>query len=201
MTRPVTGRTTLVRLCLSLLLVLAIPACSDSPEPRADSGSPSPEPSASQTAEPVQTRTQLGQVVGRLPRAHRVAVRKRVTAVVDGWWEAAYLGGDYPRTKFTHTFPRFSPRAAARARQDKGLLTNAAMGPHVDSITAVKRVVVLDVVAAGGRPRGVTARFQLRFRTTGDRAGVTTVRGRLFLSPASGTWQVFGYDVSRQVRA
>ena len=46
----------------------------------------------------------------------------------------------------------------------------------------------------------MTARFVLRFDTTGRKAGTTTVRGRLFLTRKRGVWRVFGYDVAKGAR-
>ena len=49
-----------------------------------------------------------------------------------------------------------------------------------------------------GKAAGVTARFVLRFRTTGDVTKQVTVSGRLFLTrSAGGAWQIFGYDVAK----
>ncbi|MBS2938775.1 hypothetical protein KDN32_13620 [Nocardioides sp. J2M5] len=145
----------------------------------------------------VETKTRIHRVFGRLPDRRRKAVRSEVGAVVDGWWEAAYLGGTYPRSSFPAAFPGFTRGAEARARADKALLTNETQGPSIDSVTAKHRSVVVDVLATGGQARSVTAHVVLRFETTGDKAGTTTVRGRLFLTRRSGEWKVFGYDVSK----
>ena len=59
----------------------------------------------------------------------------------------------------------------------------------------------LDALAVGGHARAATARFTLRFRATGARERVVVVRGRLFLSRRTGSWQVFGYDVKKWSRA
>lgn len=145
----------------------------------------------------VETKTRIHRVFGRLPDRRRKAVRTEVGAVVDGWWEAAYLGGSYPRSSFPAAFPGFTRGAEQRARADKALLTNETQGPSIDSVTAKHRSVVVDVLATGGQARTVTAHVVLRFETTGEKAGTTTVRGRLFLTRRAGTWKVFGYDVSK----
>ena len=186
-------------LVLALLVALVATACSSASEPSA-----SPERLSRNDAQaslashpPVPTVTKIHRVHGRLPDARRKAVRKQVGAVVDRWWDAAFLGGAYPRSTFSSAFPGFTPGAEARARADKALLTNQTRGPHVDSVTATRRSVSLDILATGRRARTVTAQFVLKFDSTGDKAGRTTVRGRLFLTRQRGGWRVFGYDVAK----
>lgn len=205
MPRPLTGPPTLVGLCLTLLLVLVASACSAEAGPARTTPAPDQPSAASGTAElaasPVQTKVRLGHVVGRLPLERRKPVRRQVAAVVDGWWDAAYLGGTYPRKVFPSAFPGFTKGAAARARRNKRVMSNQGVGARIESVVPLKRDLTLDVVAVDRGARSVTARFVLRFRTTGQKAGVTVVRGRLFLTRRGGSWRVFGYDVSRSVRA
>ena len=144
---------------------------------------------------PVETRTRFHRVHGRLPVARRKAVRRQVTAVVERWWDAAYLGGDYPRMDFRDAFPGFTRGARERARRDVRLMSNRDVGSRVDAVAADRRLLRLDVLAVDRRARAVTARFVLRFATTGERTGTTAVRGRLFLTRRHGPWRVFGYDV------
>ncbi|MCD6638658.1 MAG: hypothetical protein LT071_01935 [Nocardioides sp.] len=200
MSRPVRGLRPLLGVGLSLALAGSLSACSgDDPEP------PPPQPPSTSTSEPATPEAplevRLGQVVGRLPKDTRVAVRRQVSDVVDTWWQAAYLGGDYPRSEFANAFPGFTKRAAALARDDQKMLTNSVIGPDVDSVSAIERSVVVDVVATDRRPRAATARFTLRFATTGEQSGVTIVRGRLYLTRRLGPWRVFGYDVSKEMRS
>ena len=70
----------------------------------------------------------------------------------------------------------------------------------IDSVTARKRTVTLDILATDRQARAVTAQFVLRFDTTGQKTGATTVRGRLFLTRKRGAWRVFGYDVAKGAR-
>jgi hypothetical protein len=128
-------------------------------------------------------------------------VRRQVTAVIDGWWESAYLGGRYPRARFGSTFPGFTRGAEVRAHRDRRLMSNADIARRVDSVTARRRTLRLDVLAVDRVARSVTARFVLRFKTTGEKSGTTVVRGRLFLTRRNGPWQVFGYDVAKGARA
>lgn len=203
MNRPATGPRTLASLVVCLLLALTAAACSGGAASPGSAPSPTTAPTetASLTATPVPTRSRVARVYGRLPQPRRQAVRRQVTEVVDAWWDAAYLGGTYPRAGFRAAFPGFTRGAEAKARRDKRLMSNLDVGTRVDSVTPRHRSVELDVLAVDRRARSVTARFVLRFATTGQRAGVTTVRGRLFLTRRNGPWQVFGYDVSKGVRA
>jgi hypothetical protein len=192
----------LVSTAVPLALVAALLAgCSDD-EP-ADLGAP-PTPSASPTEQapaPVPTRTRVREVAGsRLTSAARRALATRITATVEDWFDAAYLAGTYPRTDFTGAFPGFTPGAAARARQDQRLMTNAAVGTTTYAVRATAKSVVIDVLAARGRAAAVTATFRLGMVRTGETGGVRRERitGRLYLTrekPAG--WRVFGYDVER----
>ena len=119
---------------------------------------------------------------------------------MDRWWDAAYLGGTYPRSSFPSAFPGFTKGAEARARSDKALLTNQTGGRRIDSVEARHRSVSLDILATGKQARSVTAHVVLRFDTAGDKTGTTVVRGRLFLVRKRGAWRIFGYDVSKGAR-
>ncbi|CAM3884877.1 hypothetical protein [Nocardioides zeicaulis] len=145
----------------------------------------------------IETKTRIHRVYGRLPDVRRKEVRTEVGRVVDRWWDAAYLGGDYPRSSFPSAFPGFTAGAEQRARDDKALLTNQTQGASIDSVTAKHRTVTLDILATDRQARSVTAHVLLRFETTGDRAGTTTVRGRLFLTRQGRSWRIFGYDVAK----
>jgi hypothetical protein len=204
MPRPSPGRTAWARRLAAPLLVLLVSlstACQSPAEPsaaperlsRGDSG-------VTLASHPAPTRTTIHRVFGRLPDARRKAVRKQVGAVVDRWWEAAYLGGAYPRGSFPSAFPGFTDAAEKRARADKALLTNQTGGRRIDSVRARKRSVVLDILATGRQARTVTAHVLLKFDTTGTKTGTTTVRGRLFLTRKRGTWRIFGYDVAKGAR-
>lgn len=200
MSVPEPGRHTLLLSLAILLALTGLVGCSNASE------EPAPEPAASTetvslTAAPATTRSKVAKVYGRLPKARRAAVRRQVAAAVDAWWESAYLLGDYPRASFPAAFPRFTAGAEAKARRDKRLMTNLDIGARIDSVTAKRRELVLDVLATRGTARSVTARFVLRFRTTGAKERLVTVRGRLFLTRRHGTWKVFGYDVAKGSRA
>ena len=197
------GPASWARRCAALVLVLLVPLCATACSPASDP-SASPERLSRNDARanlashpPVATATKIHRVYGRLPDARKKAVRTQVGAVVDRWWDAAFLGGTYPRSSFGSAFPGFTDSAEKRARSDKALLTNQTRGPHVDSVTATHRSVSLDILATAQRARTVTAHFVLKFDSTGDKAGRTVVRGRLFLTHKRGAWRVFGYDVAK----
>lgn len=205
MPSPLPGRTSWARRCAGLMLALTLPlsatACRSGSEPSA-----APERLSRNDAQvtlasrPVETTTRIHRVFGRLPDRRRKAVRHQVGAVVDRWWESAYLGGSYPRSRFPDAFPGFTDGAERHARADKALLTNQTHGPRIESVTAKHREVSLDILATGGRARSVTAHLRLRFETSGAKAGTTVVRGRLFLTYKRGAWRIFGYDVSKGAR-
>lgn len=203
MPRPATGRTSWVWIIASLVLALLLSACTGSPEAAERSVTPvaydAPD-QVSLASNPVATQTRIHRVYGRLPKARRKAVRRDVGRVVDRWWEAAYLGGTYPRTNFPDAFPGFTRGAVRLARTNKALLTNRTAGARIESVTPRKRSISIDIMAVDGRPRSVTAHIVLRFATTGDKQGITTVRGRLFLTRRNGPWRVFGYDVAKGSR-
>jgi hypothetical protein len=204
MPSPVSG-TSWARRCAGLVLVLvaslAATACQSPSSPSA-----SPErlsrndAQATLASHPVPTKTGIHRVFGRLPDARRKVVRRQVGKVVDRWWDAAYVGGAYPRSSFPSAFPGFTAGAEKRARADKALLTNLSHGPRIDSVTPQRRRVTLDILATGKQARSVTAHFVLRFETTGEKTRTTVVRGRLFLTRKRGAWRIFGYDVAKGAR-
>ena len=202
MSRPADLARLLVCVVLCLPLVASLAACTS--ESRASGQRPAPAAERTETvtlaAAPATTQTRFRRIHGRLPEARRKAVRRDVAAVVHRWWDAAYLGGSYPRTGFRDAFPGFTAGARARARQDARLMSNRDIGARVESVTAKRGTVSLDVLAVGRRAHAVTARFVLRFVTTGRADGTTVVRGRLFLTRRHGPWRVFGYDVSKGAR-
>lgn len=181
-----------------VLVSLAAGGCSGSDdEPDADT--PSPTTSSSAPAG-VATEISLGTLAGRLPTARRAALVGDVQPVVDGWIDAAYLGGDYPRTDFSDSWPGFTAGARATATRDGDLMSNRDIGASVDAVEPEKRQVVLDVLSVRKKPVGVTAHVVVRFATTGDTTKDVRVAGRLYLTKGTHGWQVFGYDVTKDAR-
>lgn len=163
----------------------------DEPEEPAESGTTSP------AAPPLETKITFGEIAGKLPAKRRASLKGQVADVVDGWLDRAYVAGDYPRTSFDDAFRGFTKDAAALAEKQRDLLTNAGIGNRIEGVTATRRVVVLDVLAVKGRPKGVTARVRLVFKTTGDVQRTEQVLARLALTPAAKGWRVFAFDVRR----
>lgn len=151
-------------------------------------------------AAPLTTEAEVKKVVGKLKTGGRGQLVRQVVPVIDEWWEAAYLGGTWPRTTFGDAFPGFTQGATKEAKRDKDLLSNADIGATITTVTATKRDVRLDVIAPSGRIAGLTARIALDFETTGDQPHQVSVRGRLFLTRKEGTWRIFGYDVRKAVK-
>jgi len=178
-----------------LALALGAGACSggsdDEPEP------PAAVPSGAPSSPAVRTDVSIGEVTGALPRHERRRLADRVGEVVDGWVEAAYLGGRYPRRDFADSWPGFTVGAKDDARRDKALMSNQDIGERIDGVQARRSQVRVDVLAVRRHAVAATARVVLRFRTTGDVERDVRVQGRLYLTPTGHGWRVFGYDMTK----
>jgi hypothetical protein len=130
--------------------------------------------------------------------ARQAKVLDAITAVVDPWFDEAFLG-DFPRSDFSPAFTAFTKDAAADAQRDLDIMSSSGIADEIDSATATNRRVRLDVFAPGGHPRGVTANFVLDFDTTGGLEQHLRVHGALYLAKDKGEWKVFGYDVDQAV--
>lgn len=178
-------------------VVLTLSGCSDDAD--GDEREPS-EVSSSRTATEhrgIDTSVEVGAVVGRLGKASAREAAADVATVVDGWLDAAYVGGDYPRSAFGDAFSGFTDGAAKLAAQQKDLMSNAGIGGKVDEVTAVRRVVEVDLLAPKGKVAGATAHVTLVIKLTGDVARTDRVRGRLALTPVKQGWRIFGFDIER----
>ena len=144
----------------------------------------------------VPTVTTLQNIGKKLDADHRARVKGGVTAVIDPWFDGAFLG-DFPRDDYTGAFEGFTRGAAADAERDLDILSNQSIADQIDSATATRRRVRVDVFAFDGHPRGVTAHFVLDFTTSGDLEGSVRVRGDLYLAKDRGAWKIFGYDVDQ----
>lgn len=181
---------------VSVAMSGALGACSG--EDEAPSGPVAPTSSA---PPPLTTTSKLGQVTGRVGAQEQTRTVTKVTAVVDGWFDAAYVAGDYPREDFTDAFPGFTAGAAEQAQRDARLMTNADLGSRIDSVRAVGRRVVVDLLGVRGVAEAATARVRLAFVTDGEVQRRVTVTGRLRLVREKGEWRVFAYDVARGAEA
>lgn len=187
------------RALAALVALVALGACS------ADDGDGGGGPDGGSTgaggqdaAAGVETVVVPGQRVGRLsPERHR-QVARRVAAVVDGWWDAAFVDADYPRAgrDYEGSFPGFTRAAAAQAWRQRDLTTSARLGERIDDLVPLRRRVAVDVLATGQVPRAATARVRMDYRTTGEVEKRIRVQGRLLLTFDRG-WRVFGFDVTQ----
>jgi hypothetical protein len=146
---------------------------------------------------PVTTVITIEHAEGMDP-AHETKVLGGVGAVVDRWFDGAFLGS-FPRSDFSAAFTGFTPGAAADAQRDADLMSNAGIADQIESAEATNRRVRLRVFAPDGHPRGVTAYFVLDFATTGDLEERLRVHGALYVAKDEGEWKVFGYDVDEAV--
>lgn len=186
---------------LAAVLLLTTACSSDEPDPpRGTSSAPTSGSPSEPPVEEIATRATIRTVTGSMPARARTQLRGKITATVDDWFEAAYLGGDYPRTDFDNAFEAFTAGAQERATSDRQLMSNAAVGTTTFGVRALARRVMIDVLAVDGRASGVTVDFRLGMARAGDTGAERRERvaGHLYLthSPGDG-WQVFGYDVQR----
>ena len=141
---------------LVLALAVTLAACSgDSSDPSAGPGDPGTSEGAGATdapAPPVETEAAMGRVTGQLPQEKRSKVRDQVAHAVDAWFDAAYVGGDYPRDDFADAWPGFTTGAQAEAQGDKALMSNQDIGADIAGVEATARKVTVDVLAVKGKP-------------------------------------------------
>ena len=181
---------------LALALGLTLGGCSgDEDEP--DEPGAAPSTPGAPDAPAVETVVEIGRVTGRLPQEARERLADQVGAVVDGWTEAAYLGGDYPRRDFSDSWPGFTAGAQEEAHRDRALMSNEDIGQRIDGVEVRRSRVRIDVLAVRQRAVGVTARVLLGFQTSGELERVVRVEGRLYLTHTERGWRVFGYDVTK----
>lgn len=171
-----------------------------SPEP-ASSPVPSSSTGASATldAKPVPMDVEVVSVAGRKMKKAKVRIiEHQIGKLVSDYFDAAFLAGDYPRTRFSD-FPAFSKEAAQLAGRDRAQVTNQGLGASTEQVVPKRKWARLSVLRPNKIVVGVTAGVRLVFVAV--RPGVdqmVTVSGRLMVARAkSGRWQIFGYDLSR----
>lgn len=185
---------------LVLTLVLGAAACTDDGGDRAGAPGRGDRQAPVVEAPPgsLRTTTKVEHLTGKLSDRHRKQLKRSVERTVDGWLDAAYVGGEYPRRGgFRKAFPGFSSGAKDEARRDLALMTNVGIAPKIRRVDVRRRELRLDVLAVRGRAVGVNARVLLVFRTSGRVERRDRVQGRLQLTWRNGGWQVFGYDIAR----
>lgn len=201
MTSPRPGparRALATALVLAVTATPALVACSGDDDPGAsrDGRGGQARDGSGRGAATVRTRVQVGEVVGGLGPLKRRRVATGVARAVDRWWDAAFIDGAYPRRRYGRAFPGFTAGAGTRARRDLDQMTSHRIGERVDRVSAVRRRVVVDILATRQTARAVTARTTLDYRTRGEARRLLRVQGRLFLVYRDG-WRIFGYDVTQ----
>lgn len=185
---------------VALVTVGALSGCSGDEPSGSTSGPTVAAPSGSAVPTDAGATVSVGRVTGTLERPRRVEAVDAVGTLTERWFTAAYLGEGGPPARVADAFPGFTRGAAAQAREDRDLTTNAGLPAGVDDIVGRRGDVVVDLLATGGRAQAATSRFTLVMGLLGDRERVDRVRGRLYLTPdpaRRGAWQVVGYDVQR----
>jgi hypothetical protein len=145
-------------------------------------------------------RVAVTRVSGKLTEQERTSLTANVRRVLAAYLDAAFLGGHYPRSDFNDSFGAFTSGAARTARRDRDLLTNERLGPHTESVRAVRRTAFLSVLAPFEVAAGVTANVNLDLvvRRSSGPSDRVRLKGRMLLTPdARNGWSIFGYDLSR----
>jgi len=186
-------RTTLP--ALLLVAALAVSGCS-SDEP-AESASPSTSAGTTLTPDDAPLEAEAGHMTGVVGKKAEKRAVGNVSATVDRWWRAAYLGSDYPRGRFGDSFGVFTAGATRLARHESDLMSNKSIGQRIDGVYAVKRKVTVDLLGIKGRPAAATAHLRLKFLTSGDLERTYTVTGSVRLVPVGNRWRIFAYDVAK----
>jgi hypothetical protein len=191
---------------LCLLLAMTISACTGDSEP--EGRKPETPPASKGVAttlkpRPVPAKVRVTRVSGRLRPKAREVLADNIRKVVVGYFDDAFLGGEYPRSDFTDAFRTFSRGAARQAEPNRDLLTNRVLGPSTLQVVPKRQTAYLSVLAPYEVAAGVTARVHLDFLAERgnqpDRR--VQVKGRLMLTrKKSGGWQIFGFDLSRSVQ-
>lgn len=182
-----------------LVVAMSLAACSGDDD---DSGDDTETPSEEPPAMVVSTEVRIGEVSGRLPKKKQDAISAEVGEVVTDWIDAAYFNGA-PQISLEDAFPGFTKGAAALARRDKWLMSNATLGSNVEEVVPVGTVHVdVDLLAPKGKVAGATGRFKIVFDTVAEKTKRVTVRGRVALSRVKdGPWRIFAYDAGRWTTA
>ncbi|MDH2415351.1 hypothetical protein [Nocardioides sp. CER19] len=179
-----------------LVCGITLAGCSGGSDDKPTGGRSTSAASPSATTAPAAPEATVATVTGRLDGARRVALAQAVGTVVGRWLDGAYLGR-FPRTDYSAAFAGFTAGAAAKAHRDLALMSNAAISSRIDTATATKRVISLDVLSLDQRPVGVTATVRLAFDTTGTLTGSQQVAGTVDLTPVGNGWKIFGYEIAR----
>lgn len=203
MTHHPTRRRRALAAGLTTTLLVATAACtSDTPQAEEGATAPSQSAGAATTleAKPVPWKLRSRSIGERpLPRRRVAVIERQVGAVITSYVDEAFLGA-YPRQSFRGAFDHFTGNAAVQARQDRDLVTNAAVGAEVEAVAPLVKRARLEMLVHRGVVAGLTARVRVVFRMEREdgTARRVTVAGRLLMNRnRRGAWQIFGYDLAR----
>jgi hypothetical protein len=177
---------------VAVLVLVAVGGCTTKPVP------PPPGPStptAARTSSAPAPRTSdltISLDAAGLSPAGKAALSRVVGSVVGRWLEAAYLSGPAGTNPGAERFPGFTGGAARSAARHPGELTNAALGAKARGLVATTRTVKATAYVSGHRAQGVVAAVAM---AAASPRGKLTVRGSVYLTPADGTWRIFGYHL------
>lgn len=197
------GAAAVVAVAATLVLTLVTCSGDDDSEP---ASTPSESTSTVKAQELEKANAELSvrivQIGGGVKRAERAQLTQQIADPIRQWTDAAYLAGKFPREDYTdEAFPGWTTQAAALARRDRAVTTNAAVSQQVVRVIADRRTARLYVFAVGGRVGGATARLLLNMtaeKKSGERLRFA-VAGNVYLTHKANHWRIFGYDLNRTV--
>ncbi len=207
-------RSLLVRVVVTTTLVpamaLTAAGCSgsdDKPSPPRTSSTPPSDTSSTASAPRLEKanaelKARIAQIGAGVKKKQRGRITRQIAKPIRAWMDAAYLAGDFPRGHYTaEDFPGWTRQAAAMARRDKSVTTNAAVSRHVVRVVADRRTARLFVFTVRGLSGGATAKVAMAMtaeRKSGARMRYS-VAGQLYLTRKANHWRIFGYDLHRTV--
>ena len=132
----------------------------------------------------------------RLDEQTRTEIEGEVGDVLSDYVFEAFLG-EFPRQKFVQAFGSFTSYAARDAAADIGTLT----AESVRDATAVRATELdarLSFLTRGGTVHAGSAAVHFAFEATMQDGSTRplVLDGRFLLDGESGTWAIFGYDVT-----
>lgn len=207
------------RAWLVLLLTLAVATTSctgdSAAPPRASVSGASRTPPATTAPTPTSTASitrldkrdatlevTIRQLQGGVPSKARGRLRRAIGRPIASWVDAGFTAGPYPRSGFRSAFSTWTPQAARLGRSDRDVTTNAALGPRVSDVSLDRASARLFVFASSGVTGGATAKVHLRLQESRSNGKVraVVVSGSLYLTRQRNRWEIFGYDLSREVQ-
>lgn len=127
-------------------------------------------------------------------------MRAAISRPIAQWIDGAFPTDGYPTDRFPAAFASWTPGAAALARRDESVTTNAALGAGVSDVILDKQRARLFIFATEGVVGGATAGVVVQFsgvRPDGSENRFS-VEGELYLTRDGSRWQIFGYSLQRQ---